>query len=438
MLYGLRLITALIVAFGCLVAQVVAQPQPVPKIILLQGFDGPVETQGLEPPPFEYTPPDPTIAVGTANIIITVNSYMYIYDKALLSAPPVVVPCEGLNGLFQVDLTKIFDPRCAYDHYADRFVVAAVHLEGGYVFLAASQAGDPTVFPWNVVGPRHDPFTDFTGLGYDRYYYYVTVNTDPVVQGAAIFAVNKDPLYSYLPIEVPGRALMPAVAWDDPGYGYFVEAKRIDSSHTGINVYAWDHDSRELTSNSPAYVEIAPSWTDPDVAIKECTHLFSDVQRKALRNCVFRSGMLYSGHAIKEGPQRPRVQCYEILLNGWPDANQPTVDAPDLMEATPPTFMPAIARNSRGYVAMVVATSDNGVPPGVGVIGRLPSPPHSWGPVVNLKTGLCVPQNGRWGDYLGIAVDPVDDTFWVVGEYWKADGVGNQYWAIWVQNFDIQ
>jgi hypothetical protein len=41
----------------------------------------------------------------------------------------------------------------------------------------------------------------------------------------------------------------------------------------------------------------------------------------------------------------------------------------------------------------------------------------------------------RWGDYFGVAVDPVDDsTFWGFGELIKSDG----YWTTWVSSWKVK
>jgi hypothetical protein len=46
--------------------------------------------------------------------------------------------------------------------------------------------------------------------------------------------------------------------------------------------------------------------------------------------------------------------------------------------------------------------------------------------------------HGRWGDYFGIALDPDDDTFWVIGEWMVEDGDDpDDGWGIYFANVEV-
>ncbi|MEW6747852.1 MAG: hypothetical protein AB1486_34450 [Planctomycetota bacterium] len=439
------------------------------QILLGQGFEGPALRQGCKDPPFDYNPPDPTIAVSSSStsnrIVVTTNSFLYVYDKTSLAMAGFMsleydpdYP-QGLFSSFGAEACPVFDPRVLYDHYHDTFVVAALNPYRQHIFHAGTAPGaDPAVFSsWNTTMTTRDfgdPGVDFTGLGFDQEYYYVTVR---VPGGALIRAFPWNAIGGpYYDVEVTDAisTIQPAVASGSPPYGYFVEAARTSSTTTELRVFAWDRNIHELTANSPVHLDISPPWTDPLYVQPQCSQYgLRDPQGYALRNCIYwKAGdvaTLHVGHAVWETAQANQVQWYDIDLGNWPVSGQPTVTFGTFAAATA-TFMPSIARahqelsgQSYDFLAMVVGTAGVGVPPGMGVAGRkvLPLPPTPWSDVQNVKTGVCALKIIRWGDYFGIAVDPDPypdgGEFWAIGEYLKP-AITEPYWGTWIQNFAVR
>ena len=97
-------------------------------------------------------------------------------------------------------------------------------------------------------------------------------------------------------------------------------------------------------------------------------------------------------------------------------------------------FMPSIAADQSGNVAIGYAVSSTSSFPGIRYAGRLVSDPPS-----NLGQGEATLINGpanqtglsRWGDYSMTTIDPSDGTsFWHVGEYQATSGSFNWHTRI--------
>ncbi|MDF1870891.1 MAG: GC-type dockerin domain-anchored protein, partial [Phycisphaerales bacterium] len=96
-------------------------------------------------------------------------------------------------------------------------------------------------------------------------------------------------------------------------------------------------------------------------------------------------------------------------------------------------FFPAIYSDKDHNVAMVSSRSSPSEFASVQVSGRMPSDPLG---TMSEPIQLAIGDNGadgRWGDYLDIAIDPNDDkTFWVMGMYQRSFG-----WQTYIDSFRI-
>ncbi|MEW6743267.1 MAG: hypothetical protein AB1486_10960 [Planctomycetota bacterium] len=457
---GLRLIAVFFVGFVGFAADAAAGW----VIVLGQGFEGPLLTTGCDSDPTWYERPDPTIAVGPHHITVTVNSHIYIWHKDPLSITPVIHP---LNELLYLDCPgsgDYYDPRCVYDHYpteepyqnyhGQRFIVTAIWPAAKTVYLAVS-GSDPTVVPWTRYEYVHEGNIDFPGLAYDAVNYYITTR-NPVGTESFIHAFWKaNPAVAYHKSVTKGP-VMPAIVWDggptyepDPRietpYGYFVEARVGFGNH--IRLHSWNNSLNDYDSTFPLSQS---GWLPPDGFIEQCNGTIEDKNDDEMEtNCVWWGGdFLYGAHMVNSAAQQKEaVRWYDVQLNQWPDP-QRTDDPVMIASGTFPagigahTFMPGIAVNRYGEMAMVLGTARVLVPPGIGLSGRfVGAPPSEWLPVVNVKTGLCPPDGRTWGDYFGVAADSsgcsVPEDFWAIAQYWKIEG-GQGVWATWIQQFHLE
>ena len=86
--------------------------------------------------------------------------------------------------------------------------------------------------------------------------------------------------------------------------------------------------------------------------------------------------------------------------------------------------MASIAMGHVGDIGLGFSQSSGGIHPGISLTGRVPRDPLN---TMELPEQI-VAGNGsqigvnRWGDYSGLAIDPVDDcTFWYVNQYYPTN-----------------
>ena len=93
-------------------------------------------------------------------------------------------------------------------------------------------------------------------------------------------------------------------------------------------------------------------------------------------------------------------------------------------------WMPSIAMDRNGNIALGYSKSSTTIKPGIYVTGRLATDPAgSMGAETEMQAGLGVqvaPAGNRWGDYSAMTLDPIDQcTFYYTNEYLKTNGAFN-------------
>jgi hypothetical protein len=153
------------------------------------------------------------------------------------------------------------------------------------------------------------------------------------------------------------------------------------------------------------------------------------------------------------------IRWYELLGNGsgtgTPTVHQQGTITPDI---TTFRFLPSIAQDKMGNVAVGYSVSDPQTDPGISFSYwnlNDPSGTSSTPVEVSLLDGTTeseeipykfFPPNvgmsnlGQWGSYASMTVDPVDDcTFWYVNEYWPTNNATGDpaTWSTNISNFQI-
>jgi hypothetical protein len=131
-------------------------------------------------------------------------------------------------------------------------------------------------------------------------------------------------------------------------------------------------------------------------------------------------------HSVRVGSLTTQtgVRWYEIRN---PAGNSPTNPPTIFQQGTyaPGTlyrWMPSIAMDKLGDIAMGYSVSSSGMYPSIRVTGRAFSDlPGQMGPESTIVAGSNKQtQTSRWGDYSSMSIDPTDDcTFWYTQEYIK-------------------
>lgn len=395
-----------------------------------------------------WVPPDPALAVGPNHIVTTVNQDIAFLTKSgtLYFQQPLGSP--GNPGFFEpVGAGNFtFDPKCFFDHYAQRFVVVAPEVYGStqaFLSIAVSDDDNPTGVWYKyrtdaVIQVGNTTYWwDYPGFGYDQDGYYVSSN---------LFGLNQS-------------------GWGGVGYRIFDKASMLDGSpvvystlrdgssgsvqiaqHFGNNAAPF---FVSLNSGSSLRVQAirnpltnpqlvtttvtVPSFSGPGGAPAAGGNSVSLIDDRIF-NAHWRDGNLYATHGISSGGKNV-ARWYHLETNNWP--NSGSVSLVQSGNINPGgsihTFFPAIYSNALNEVAMVVGASSSASRISVNVTGRLPSDPA--GTMGPLSEMMLSPVNGggRWGDYYDIAVDPQDDrTFWVIGEYVFSGG-----WHTWIGSFTV-
>ncbi|MCA9103484.1 MAG: hypothetical protein KDA63_20160, partial [Planctomycetales bacterium] len=395
-----------------------------------------------------WVPPDPTLAVGPNHILTTVNMRIAWYTKSGTLEYANELNDGGNPGFFETVGAGgfTFDPKCFYDHLAQRFVVVAPEVYGeteAWITFAVSDDANPngTWYKYRtdaVITVGGTTFWwDYPGFGYDEDAYYVTSNLFGLNQGGwggvGFRVFQKAPLLTgaptvYATMRDGGSAsVQVAQHFGDNPAPYFVSM----ASSSAVRIHAIRN---PITSPSLVSTDVTvPPHSGPGGAPVQGGGAVSLIDARIM-NAHWRGGNLYAGHNISSGG-RNFARWYHIDTGNWPNSGSPTfleagnVDA----GADVHTFFPAIYSTQFGEVGMVVGASSASTRVSVNVTGRLPAdPPGTMGALTQVKLSTA-DTNGRWGDYYDIAVDPVDDeTFWVIGEYSTNGG-----WATWISSFRI-
>ena len=182
-----------------------------------------------------------------------------------------------------------------------------------------------------------------------------------------------------------------------------------------------------------------PSGAAPPTApVKGSTTGTLDTLDGRMMNANIRAGKLYAAHCISSS-SKAAARWYQVNLNNWPTTTTATPTLGQSGTILPSTgestFFPAIAANARGDVAVAYGASSLTVYPQVSISARRAlDPTGTMSQSTVLANGTTAPTaaGNRWGDYFGIAVDPLNDcTFWCIGE------TGGSSWSTVINSFSV-
>lgn len=404
----------------------------------------------------EWSPPDPSIAVGPDHIVEVVNAAIAFYEKdsgAQIFSTHLGTP--GSPGFFEpvgANSNFVFDPKCFYDHKAERFVVVALehNSNDSWIDIAVSDDSDPNGIWYKYRTPSiiqvgsSTYWVDYPGFGFDDNAWYVTGNLFLLNGSGSGFAgqlfrvYNKAPMLNGDPVTFSdlapdnGASLQVAQMFGDAPQCYFVSrqnssALRVWTINNPLTSPSWQRVSVTQLSNASGPSQDAPN---PGGG------LISTLDGRIM-NVHYRDGNLYAAHAIDGAPGITVSRWYHIDMNGWPSSG----NNPSLVQQGEITgdsgqhyYFPAIYSDRSDNVGMIMSRSSSSEYASVQVSGRFPTDPlGTMSSPIQLAIGDRT-ADGRWGDYLDIAMDPDDDkTFWIVGMYRKSFG-----WQTWIDQFTIE
>lgn len=375
-----------------------------------------------------WTPPDPDIAVGPNQIVAVVNSSLAFFNKDGTKT------FQQTAGTFFSGLgagSFIFDPKCFYDRVNQRFVVLFLEQadspQTSKLLLAVSDDNNPagTWFRYRIesllnVGGSTS-WLDYPGFGYNKDAYVVSGNMFGFTSGffgAQFIVIPSAPLLT-------GGAATASSLRDASG-GSVQVAEMI--SPTATNVYAASRNNntsmRVYSINTPGGTPTlqsttvsVPSNTGPTMAAASTNGRTLDTIDSRVFNVTWRDGKLFTAHNIQSG-SFVGSRWYQINTNGYPTSTPTLGQSGNVTSPTLHYFFPAISVNAYDDVSTIITGSSSTVTANLLFAGRSS---------VDTAGAMGTPQllessannnygGGRWGDYFGVDVDPVDDlNFWGIG-----------------------
>ena len=413
-------------------------------------------------------PPDPTLAVGLNHVVAAVNDDFAVFNKAGANLAQI-----DFNTWFESN-DRFFDPKCAYDHLAQRYLCVVLRRrdseQRSWWSLMASDDNDPVgiwyTYNLDATLDGNTPnglWADYPFIGYDQSAIYLTANMASWPPGAAIqYAklriVDKSKVYNGLATgwwdfwnfqsgaasctgdDLRDRSLAPAQTMDTGAPAEYV----LSTKGCGGNALTlrritqplnWVGGPTLTTEVVPvgAYA-LPPAIQQPQINGQPVT--LNQMPNYLTDKVILRSGHLYASHTAGftwSGDPGPRavLKLYDLI----------------------PTAVPAVVHRQSQfghpgrdyYLPSVAPTASQDMVVGFGrssdVNGEFPGLRYTVWPAGggllgsrNVKMGTGSYTNKSWGDYFSVQPDPADpDNVWFVGEYSQ----GGTNWGTWVAEIQV-
>lgn len=402
-----------------------------------------------------WVPPDPTLAVGPNNVVVTVNSSLAFFTKA--GAKQVEQTFASFFGL--ASSTFLFDPKVYYDRLANRFILVILEEDDATkvsrLRVAVSDDNDPngTWFRYSIdvkltVGADNF-WLDYPGFGYNKDAIVFSGNmfnflsSGSQYAGTQVIVIPKAPLLT-------GGAATKTTFLDSNAFTY--QMAEINDNSVGTLFGVSDFNQTNLkacailnpttTPTMSTWFVSIPTKTYPSTAATSRTRALDPSDGRLL--CAnWRDGHLVTSGTVRTASNSTnRVRWYDLDYTNSPNSAPTLTQSGEVASATTGEhyFMPAINRNAFGDTSVLFTRSSSSITADLMYSLRLSTDPAgTMGAPVVLKTsdGTTYGSAGtnRWGDYFQVNVDPSDDnTFWGVGMV--GDAAGN--WLTHVYSWAIE
>ena len=385
-------------------------------------------------------PPDCTCAAGTDHLVIAVNATVAIHDKAT-GAQKVQRTLTQWFGPIAAGL-MLFDPKACFDQFENRFVLVAMGRETNskrsIILLSVSKTADPTAGWFNYAfdatkdgSTKLNMWADYRCLGLDPLAIYITNNMFTwgdaftytklrIINKADAYA-GKAPRFSDLSkLRDSGGysfTVVPCQTFGAPGSFNLVNSIFPTTANPVSNsLVLWtlvDPLGKPKLTSTPINVT---AYSVPSEARQQGGTLKSGDVR--VQNAVFRSGSIWTtlGTAQAFGSSAPTaaVRWYQIEA-----ATGKLLQEGAFGSASADYFYPAIQPDGNNGVDVFFCASTPTTFGSLGVASRVPTDPAGkLGNSRSVMNGVSAYNGGRWGDYNGIANDPVSGgTVWCYGVY---------------------
>jgi hypothetical protein len=408
-----------------------------------------------------FAPPDTNAAVGATQVVETVNLMYAVYDKttgSVIKAPTNISSLfSGFSG--NCSTGNLSDPVVLWDKMAQRWVVSILAYTNSFSSTecyAVSTSTDATGtynrygfnFPTSLLAdyPKTSVWPDAYYMSFNGFQNGAAfVGSEPcafdrakMLAGAAATAVCFSPIatnYSFLPSDIDGAALPPTGAPNHFVELDFVSFVLLDQFDFHVDFVT----PANSTFTGPKLITI-PSWAQTCPTTRACMAEPSPgekldslgdrlMYRNAYRNYGDHEAIVLS-HTVKPtgGSATGATRWYELRATP-PGGTFSVFQSGTLQMSAINLWMPSIAMDKVGDIALGMSASSTTIDPSVVYTGRVPSNPvgRMQAPSIVIKgTGVQTNTGNRWGDYSSMQIDASDDcTFWFAQEYYKTTGSFN-------------
>jgi len=428
-------------------------------------------------------PPDTNGDVGPTYYIQTINTSIGVFRKS----DGVRVAAFTFNTFMSqgnfgnlCDTNNFGDPVVLYDSFEDRWIITdfafqlssgnVVNPPGNFQCFAVSMNGDPVTGGWNFYSINTTGgLGDYPKLGIWPDGLYMSVNMFGYPSGAAfqntrLYALNKAQMYAGSPtvkvvsFDLPADqfTVIPANARLQTGTpptgspNYFASVWNfLDSVQIWKFHVDWDH--LPLSTVTGASNATAASWWEQynrsgtTTAPSPANFLDTLYPRLMVQNQYSKFGAaesLWLSHTVGAGNPGPAnvtsaqaaVRYYQVDVTGGTVAASTPQAFTYSPDATAFRYMPSVAVNRAGDLAMGYTTSNATTNPTLSYAGRLAGDaPNTITLTEQLlfagtgsQSGTCGTTCTRWGDYSAMTLDPDGCKFWYTNEYYATTGLNHQ------------
>jgi hypothetical protein len=406
--------------------------------------------------PLRFVPSDSNLAVGSTQVVETINTAYQVYSKStgssLLGPRQISSIFTNFGGFCGQGSSGTYtDPIVLHDQIKDRWIISIVASDSffmtGNECIAVSSTSDATgSYHRYVFSFGTDMFNDYPKLGVwpDAYYASYNIFSPTAFKGAKACAYQRSAMlagtsakavcftnaseFSFLPANLDGATPPPSGEPD-----FFLDL----FSSTSLHLFRF-HVDFTTTSNSKfsGPISIAVASFTPACNGGTCIPQASTGQkldslgdrlmfRLAYRNFGTHESLVVN-HSVKTSAAAAGVRWYEIRS---PNATPVVFQQSTFISGSNSLWMGSIAMDKLGDMALGFSESSSSIHPSIAYTGRVPTDPLNTMESLALifagtgsQTGGTQNGGNRWGDYTSMVIDPSDDcTFWYVNQYYGAN-----------------
>jgi hypothetical protein len=417
----------------------------------VHGFDGPPPITvgsfvGLGQAQSAGFPPDPYLAVGPNHIITTINNTFRISTKDGTTLKTI-----SANSWFATTISGVSysDPKVAYDHFANRWIITWLSYntstQVAYDMVSVSDDSDPIGTWYNWAIPSHlngstntGTFGDYPGLGFDNQALYITSNqfTFPgsyqfakirIIPKAQLYANTAGPVtwndFSQV-VDLFGNTaagIRPSIIRGVPNVYYLMLAP----SFTSGTYFVLYRITNPVTSPSVSAVHVpVVAWTSAPNSnqLGGGSTLIESGGSRIRNEPVYMDSSIWAVHNVASGSGNQYASIHYVRIS---TVTNTVILGEDIVFGADGFWLsyPALTVDKDKNIAITFCRSGLTEYIGAYFSWRLNNDPPGLRPTVPMQAGkgnyvVVAGGRNRWGDYVGIGLDPADqNNIWMFTEY---------------------